>query len=112
MGVGSAFGKTILIGDQFVLEEVPAIVAALPFETECRVERTDGEGWALEDNRIEVPGYKKKKENDHKESINRILEVMEIDVKKTPRRILTCRQRCGFQRRQLCFPGPGAQPRI
>ena len=87
MGVGSAFGKTILIGDQFVLEEVPAIVAALPFETECRVERTDGEGWTLEDNRIEVPGYKKKKENDHKESINRILEVMEIDVKKNPIKI-------------------------
>ncbi len=87
MGMGSAFGKTILIGDQFVLEEVPAIVSALPFETECRVERTDGEGWTLEDDRIEVPGYKKKKKNDHRESIKRILEVMGIDAQKTPFKI-------------------------
>jgi len=47
MGKGTAFGKTIFIGDQFVLREVPAILAALPFVTEAVVERTDGEGWAL-----------------------------------------------------------------
>ena len=88
MGKGTAFGKTILIGDQFVLEEVPAIVAAIPFETECIVERLkEAEGWLLEDNRTEVPGYKKKKKNDQVESINRILEVMKIDVKKTPLKI-------------------------
>ncbi len=59
MGLGTAFGKTILIGDQFVLNEVPAIVSSIPFETECIVERlTDGDGWILEDNRIEVPGYR------------------------------------------------------
>jgi hypothetical protein len=39
MGVGTAFGKSILIGDQFVLEEVPAIVSSIPFETVCEVER-------------------------------------------------------------------------
>ncbi len=61
MGKGTAFGKTILIGDQFVLREVPAIVAALPFETAATVERIPGDGWILEDNRIEVPGYKEKK---------------------------------------------------
>ena len=56
MGNGAAFGKTILIGDQFVLEEVPAIVSSIPFETECEVERLEkGDGWILEDNRIEVP---------------------------------------------------------
>jgi mevalonate kinase len=85
MGTGSGFGKTILIGDQFVLRGVPAIVAALPFETECTVERLgSGHGWALEDNRHEVPGYKEKKKHQQVESINRVLEVMEIDVAKTP----------------------------
>ena len=54
MSTGSAFGKTILIGDQFVLEEVPAIVSAIPFETVAQVERIDGGGWLLEDNRVEV----------------------------------------------------------
>lgn len=83
MGKGTGFGKTTLIGDQFVLEEVPAIVCALPYETEAIVERIEGEGWTLEDNRIEVPGYKEKKKQDQIESINRILEVMKIDLKKT-----------------------------
>jgi mevalonate kinase len=88
MGKGTGFGKTILIGDQFVLEEVPAIVSAISYETETIVERLDaGEGWVLEDNRIEVPGYKKKKEEQQVQSIDRILDVMKIDVKKNPIKI-------------------------
>jgi len=87
MGKGTGFGKTILIGDQFVLEEVPAIVSSIPFETEAIVERIEGDGWILEDNRMEVPGYKEKKKDQQVESINRILEVMKIDVKQTPIKI-------------------------
>ncbi len=87
MGKGAGFGKTILIGDQFVLEEVPAIVSAISFETEATVERTTGEGWTLEDNRMEVPGYKEKKKEQQARSIDRILEVMKIDVKKNPIKI-------------------------
>jgi mevalonate kinase len=85
MGSGTGFGKTILIGDQFVLRGVPAIVAALPFETECTVERNEGgRGWMLEDNRLEVPGYKEKKKHQQVDSIDRVLEVMGIDAVKTP----------------------------
>ena len=88
MGKGTALGKTILIGDQFVLNEVPAIVSSIPFETECIVERLDkGDGWVLEDNRVEVPGYKKKKEHQQVDSINHMLNVMKIDVKKNPIKI-------------------------
>ena len=87
MAKGTGFGKTILIGDQFVLEEVPAIVSSLPYETEAIVERIDGDGWLLEDNRIEVPGYKEKKKDQQIDSINKILEVMRIDAKKTPIKI-------------------------
>ena len=88
MGTGTAFGKTILIGDQFVLNEVPAIVSSIPFETECIVERlSEGDGWILEDNRTEVPGYKKKKEHQQIDSINHMLEVMKIDVKNNPLKI-------------------------
>jgi mevalonate kinase len=88
MGKGSAFGKTILIGDQFVLQEVPAIVSSIPFETECVVERLNlGAGWVLEDNRIEVPGYKEKKKHQQVESINHMLAVMKIDVQKNPIKI-------------------------
>jgi len=83
MGKGTGFGKTILIGDQFVLDEVPAIVSSIPFETTATVERIKGDGWVLEDNRIEVPGYKEKKKEQQARSIDRILEVMKIDAKKT-----------------------------
>jgi mevalonate kinase len=88
MGRGTAFGKTILIGDQFVLREVPAIVAALPYVTEAVVERKEGEGWTLEDNRNEVPGYKEKKKDQQVDSINHILEVMEIDTHEAPIKII------------------------
>jgi mevalonate kinase len=87
MGKGTGFGKTILIGDQFVLEEVPAIVSAISFETVTTVEGTTGEGWTLEDNRIEVPGYKAKKKEQQAGSIDRILEVMNVDVRKNPIKI-------------------------
>jgi mevalonate kinase len=88
MGKGSAFGKTILIGDAFVLREVPAIVSSIPFETECVVQRLDeGQGWILEDNRTEVPGYKQKKKDQQVDSINRILEVMNVDAQKNPIKI-------------------------
>ena len=87
MGKGTGFGKTILIGDQFVLEGVPAIVSAISYETETTVVRTTGAGWTLEDNRIEVPGYKEKKKEQQVRSIDRILEVMDIDTKKNPIKI-------------------------
>ena len=87
MGRGTGFGKTILIGDQFVLYGVPAIVSALPYETVAEVQRIDGEGWILEDNRPEIPGYKERKKEQQVESINRILEVMKIDVKNNPIKI-------------------------
>jgi mevalonate kinase len=87
VGKGTGFGKTILIGDQFVLDEVPAIVSSISYETVATVERIAGSGWVLEDNRIEVPGYKEKKKEQQAKSIDRILEVMKIDAAKTPIKI-------------------------
>ena len=87
MAEGSGFGKSILIGDQFVLDEVPAIVSSIPYETVTTVERIDGAGWTLEDDRIEVPGYKEKKREQQARSIDRILEVMGIDVARHPIKI-------------------------
>ena len=88
MNTGKGFGKTILIGDQFVLWEIPAILAAIPFETECTVERLEGgNGWILDDRRIEVPGYKKAKEHDCKISFDRMIQVMGLDVEKNPIKI-------------------------
>ena len=88
MGTGRGFGKTILIGDQFVLWEIPAVPAAIPFETVCTVEQLPaGDGWILEDNRIEVPGYKAAKRDDSVVSFNRMVEVMNLDLRKNPIKI-------------------------
>ncbi len=87
MTQSSGFGKTILIGDQFVLRGVPAIVSALPYSTVATVELCPGQGWSLRDKRPEVPGYKASKLEQQAESINRTLEVLGIDVGKTPIKI-------------------------
>lgn len=88
MGIGYAYGKNILIGDQFVLNGVPAIVSALPFRTETKVERlTSGEGIVIVDNRTEVPGYIKTKEAKCHQSYERMIAKMGLDVKKNPIKI-------------------------
>jgi mevalonate kinase len=88
VGYGSAFRKTILIGDSFVLREVPAIVAAIPFETECRVERqTVGTGWSLAGKRTGAAADRTATQDRQAESINRILEIMGIDTHKNPIKI-------------------------
>lgn len=88
MGTGKGFGKSILIGDQFVLWEIPAVLSAIPFETICTVEKINsGTGWTLEDNRVEVPGYKKAKEADSIASFNRMVEVLGLDLDKNPIKI-------------------------
>ncbi len=84
-GTGRGFGKTILIGDQFVLFDTPAVLAAIPFTTETTVElRDSGTGWTLDDRRIEVPGYKQEKAQDQVVSFNRMIEVMDIDTDHHP----------------------------
>ena len=87
MAKGTGFGKTILIGDQFVLEEVPAIVSAISFETVATVERIAGEGMGPGRQPDRGSGYKEKKKEQQARSIDRILEVMNIDVKKNPIKI-------------------------
>ncbi|MBR4159246.1 MAG: hypothetical protein IKT97_04240 [Spirochaetia bacterium] len=88
MGIGYAYGKNILIGDQFVLNGVPAIVSALPFRTETKVERLpEGSDLIIEDHRTEVPGYIQKKAAKCRLSYERMIEKMGLDIKKNPMKI-------------------------
>jgi mevalonate kinase len=80
MGKGSGFGKTILIGDSFLLYGVPAVLSSLPYRTEVEVDRVPGTGWEMRDDRPEVPGYKKSKEAQRDDSVNIILEEAGIEV--------------------------------
>jgi mevalonate kinase len=80
MGEGSGFGKTILIGDSFLLYGVPAVLSSLPYRTLVKVSRVAGKGWELTDKRPEVPGYKQSKLARRDESVKIILEEAGIDV--------------------------------
>ncbi|MCL2481731.1 MAG: hypothetical protein FWF38_08475, partial [Spirochaetaceae bacterium] len=88
MGKGSAFGKTILIGDQFVKHGVPAILSALPYQTDTIVEReAKGKGFTVIDNREEVPGYKEEKKESCYRSYAHMIDVMKLNLKKNPIKI-------------------------
>lgn len=81
-GEGIGFGKAILFNEHFVVYGVPAIVSAIGKYTIARVESSDKHGWELKDNRKATPRYKEDKIEQQKDSINRILKKMNIDVSK------------------------------
>ncbi|MHA1839647.1 MAG: mevalonate kinase [Candidatus Ranarchaeia archaeon] len=82
MGKGQGFGKTILFGEHFVVYGLPALASALGAKTIAIVERKQGTGYELHDERPEVPGYKQKKLAEQKVSIANVLNYMGIDLEK------------------------------
>ncbi len=61
---------------------IPAIASAIGAKTLAMVERRAGTGVELEDERPETEGYKAEKLGQQKESLNRMLEYMDIDTQK------------------------------
>ena len=87
MGEGKGYGKVILFGEHFVVYGVPSIVSAIDRVTTATVERSDGSGWTLEDNRPATPGYKEEKLKQQEESINLILKAAGVDPAEKPIKI-------------------------
>jgi mevalonate kinase len=81
-GEGIGFGKAILFNEHFVVYGIPAIVSAIGKYTVAKVEPVDKSGWKLNDNRKATPNYKEEKIDQQKESINKILKKMDIDLSK------------------------------
>ncbi|MCK4365698.1 MAG: mevalonate kinase [Thermoplasmatales archaeon] len=81
-GEGIGFGKAILFNEHFVVYGVPAIVSAIGKYTIAKVEPINKSGWNLNDNRKATPKYKEDKIEQQKDSINRILKKMNIDLSK------------------------------
>jgi len=81
-GEGIGFGKAILFNEHFVVYSIPAIVSAIGKYTVAKVEPINKSGWTLNDNRKATPRYKEDKIDQQKDSINRIIKKMEIDLSK------------------------------
>ncbi|UCE09997.1 MAG: mevalonate kinase [Candidatus Thorarchaeota archaeon] len=82
MGVGSGKGKSILFGEHFVVYGIPSIAAGISSETVAKVTRTEQPGWTLDDRRPAVSGYKEKKLEEQKGSIENILSFCGVDISK------------------------------
>ena len=80
MGSGKGYGKTILFGEHFVVYGLPAIASALGSYTTAEVKVVNGKGWEIIDERPATPGYKEKKYNEAMQSIQNVIEHMNIDV--------------------------------
>jgi len=80
MGTGIGFGKVILFNEHFVVHGIPAIVSAIGAKTTALVERQNGSGAEIKDNRPETPGYKAEKLAEQKESFDKMLRFMGIDT--------------------------------
>ncbi len=82
MGFGSGKGKAILFGEHFVVYGLPALAAGIASETTAKVTRVRSIGWKLVDNRPAMPGYKEKKYEEQKQSIENMLKHLDIDTTK------------------------------
>ena len=81
-GEGIGFGKTIVFNEHFVVYGIPAIVSAIGKYTIARVEAIDTKGWRIIDSRKATPKYKEDKLEQQKDSINRIIKKMNLDLSK------------------------------
>jgi mevalonate kinase len=86
MGKGSGFGKTILFNEHFVVHGVPGIVSAIDSATDAEVKK-GGKGIVVEDTRKGAKGYAEKKRLQQKESIERMLQAINIEPEKVSLRI-------------------------
>ena len=82
MGFGSGKGKAILFGEHFVVYGLPALAAGIASVTTAKVTRVRSIGWRLVDNRPAMPGYKEKKYDEQKQSIENMLKHLNIDTTK------------------------------
>lgn len=81
-GEGIGFGKAILFNEHFVVYGIPAVVSAIGKYTVAKIESVNQSGWKLNDNRKATPKYKEDKIDQQKDSIDRIIKKMGIDLSK------------------------------
>lgn len=81
-GQGIGFGKAILFNEHFVVYGIPSIVSAIGQYTRARIEPLSSPLYQLEDLRLATPKYKEDKKDQQIDSLNRIIQKMNIDLSK------------------------------
>lgn len=81
MTMSKGFGKTILFGEHFVVYGLPAIASALGSFTTAEVSVVEGNGWFINDQRPATPGYKKKKHDEAMQSVQNVIDHLNINTK-------------------------------
>ena len=79
--MGKGFGKTILFGEHFVVYGLPAIASALGSYTTAEVSVDEGDGWTINDQRPATPGYKTKKYDEAMQSVQNVIDYLNINTK-------------------------------
>ena len=79
-GEGIGFGKAILLNEHFVVYGIPSIVSAIGNYTVSKIHPISQPGWKIIDNRKATPKYKEDKIEQQKDSINRMLKKINIDL--------------------------------
>lgn len=82
MGIGSGFGKVILFGEHFVVHGIPGIVSAIDSTTTSEVKRTNKK-IEVQDVRRGSKGYAEEKKFQQLESINQMLDKMNLSAENT-----------------------------
>ena len=82
LGQGFGFGKVILFNEHFVVYGLPAVASAIGAKTAALVEKQNGSGVEIIDERPETPGYKAGKFGEQKESLGRMLRFMDINTER------------------------------
>jgi mevalonate kinase len=80
MGVGKGRGKSILFGEHFVVYGIPSLAAGIESVTTAEITRKAGQGWTLDDQRPEMPGYKEKKMDEQRVSIDNVIKACGVDL--------------------------------
>jgi mevalonate kinase len=79
-----------LFNEHFVVYGLPAISSAIGAKTTALVERRAGSSVELKDERPETKGYKARKLSQQRESLDRMLKIMNIDVEHNAFTITLC----------------------
>ncbi|MBN2042975.1 MAG: mevalonate kinase [Candidatus Aenigmarchaeota archaeon] len=88
MAENIGYGKVILFGEHYVVYGLSGIAGAMEHYVKAKIEKGEGKGFTLIDNRPETPGYKEKKREEIYKAIELMIKFLNIDLEKNPIKII------------------------